>query len=187
MCKQNQNSVNFNLIGSASIQVGIYFMLAAYLIQTIINGFLIDDNPAGMLSVEIIEVISLTIVILTFLFSGLALYFKGKRKSKKNNLILWNKNTKQQFWFVLIGFWGILISFIILTNSGEINFITPVFLAVYGLLIFLLKNKQRKNIIAIAGISILLAIITLLIPTYWYSSIFILGIAHMTYGIMVKN
>ncbi len=39
----------------------------------------------------------------------------------------------------------------------------------------------------IGGICLLLGIICFLIPNYWFASMSILGIAHITNGIVVKN
>ena len=62
MNKQDNLDVNFSLKGNASIQIGIYFLLAVYLIKTFLDGFLIDDNPAGMLSAEILEFLLIAIL-----------------------------------------------------------------------------------------------------------------------------
>ena len=67
------------------------------------------------------------------------------------------------------------------------DYITPVFLVLYALTLLFLRVKKSKNLFVLAGVSVLLAVICFLIPNYWYSSIFILGIAHITYGIVVKN
>ena len=76
---------------------------------------------------------------------------------------------------------------IFLEKQGLIDYLTPTFLIIYGALLFLLKCKERKNILILSGLSVLLAIMCILIPTYWYSSLSILGIAHITYGVVVKN
>lgn len=187
MEKKDSYLVNFSLKGSASMQIGIYFLLAAYVLQTIFTGFLKDDSPFGLMSVELIEIFSLTVLILTFVLSGLALYFKGRRDAKRFNVKLWNAKTKKIFWSIFISFLGILTLFIVMMKLGYINFIAPVFLLFYGLLLFFVKNKLRKNIVMISYASFLLAILSFFIPNYWYSSLFILGLAHITYGIVVKD
>ncbi len=186
MNKQDNLDVNFSLKGNASIQIGIYFLLAVYLIKTFLDGFLIDDNPAGMLSAEILEFLLIGITFLTFLLSGLALFFKGKRSAKKFGYQLFNSKTKKNFWLFILSFVGIFILLIALKNLGYINFITPSFLFLYGLLTFLNKNKERKGLLILSGVSFLLGIICILIPGYWSSSLYILGIAHITYGFAVR-
>mgnify|MGYP000280084344 CR=1 FL=1 len=178
--------VNFSLKGNASIQIGIYFLITAFLIKSILNGFLIDDNPLGMLSTEIVEILIIGITFLTFLLSGLALYFKGKRNAKKFQYTLWNPKTKKNFWLLVLSFVGIYLFLILLMNLGHINLIIPTFLLLYGLLVFLNKNKKRKGLLVLTGICILLGVLCMLIPNYWYSSIFILGITHITYGFVVR-
>ncbi len=186
MSNHDNFEVNFSLKGNASIQIGIYFLIAAFLIKSILEGFLVDDNPLGMLSAEIVEILIIAIIFLTFLLSGLGLYFKGRRNAKKFQYTLWNAKTKKNFWLLTLSFIGIFIVLILLMNLGHINSITPTFLLLYGLLTFLNKNKKRKGLLALTGICILLGVVCMLIPNYWYSSLFILGIAHITYGFVVR-
>lgn len=180
-------SVNFTLKGVTSILIGAYFFIAGYLIKTILEGFLIDDNPLGMLSAEIIEVLIISIAFLVFLFSSLALYFSGRRSSKRFQFELWNGRTKTAFWKYSIVILIIFVTLIVLMKQGFIDYITPTFLVLYGLLLFLFKNKARKNILILSAVCLLLAVMCVLIPTYWYSSLTILGIAHITYGVAVRN
>ncbi|PQJ79247.1 hypothetical protein [Polaribacter porphyrae] len=186
MHKHDNLEVNFSLKGNASIQIGIYFLLAAYLIKTFLEGFLIDDNAAGMLSAEIIEILIIVITFFTFLLSGLALYFKGKRNAKKLDYKLFNSKTKKNFWLLILSFIGIFLLLILLMNLGFIDFITPTFLLLYGLLIFLNKNKKRRGLLILSGITVLLGVLCIFIPSYWHSSLFILGLAHITYGFVVR-
>lgn len=187
MSKHDNFQVNFSLKGFTNIQIGIYILIAAYFIKSILDGFLIDDNPLGMLSAELIEVFIIAIVFLTFLFSSLALFFSGRRKSKKFQFKLWNKVTKTAFYKYLTGFVFLIVVLIYLMKQGFIDYITPTFLILYGCILFMFKNKERKNLLVVSGICLLLAIYCILIPSYWYSSLFILGIAHVTYGIVVRN
>ncbi len=187
MEKHDNFQNNFSLKGFTSILIGAYFFIAGYLIKTILDGFLIDDNPFGMLSAEIIEVFIIVIAFLFFLFSSLALFFSGKRNAKKLQHLLWNGKTKAAFQKYILGIIIIFISMIILMNQGFIDSLTPTFLIIYGALLFVLKSKERKNLLILSGLSVLLAMMCILIPTYWSSSISILGIAHITYGVVVKN
>ena len=91
-------SINFILKGFTSILIGVYFLVAAYLIKFILDGFLIDGNPMGMMSAEIIEILIIVITFFLFLFSSLALFFKGRRTAKKNHYKLWSEKTKAAFW-----------------------------------------------------------------------------------------
>ena len=183
----NNFTVNFSLKGFTSILIGAYIFIAGYLINTILNGFLIDDNPLGMLSPEILEILIIGIAFLVFLFSSIALLFSGKRAAKKNQYNLWNRETKIALRKYIIGVLIIFTSLIILKNQGYIDYITPTFLILYGVLLLFFKNKERKNLIIISALCILLAVMCFLIPTYWYSSLTILGISHVTYGVAVRQ
>ena len=187
MNNQDNFSINFTLKGFTSILIGVYFFLAAYIIKTMLDGFLIDDNVMGMMSAEIIEFLIISITFLLFLFSSLALFFKGKRASKKNKFKLWNAKTKSAYRKYLLFTVIIFTALIVLMNLGYVDLITPIFLFLYGVMLLLFKTKERKNLIVLVGLSLLLAVTCFLIPTYWYSSLVILGIAHITYGVVVKN
>lgn len=186
MTKYDTSEVNFSLKGFASIQIGIYILIAAYLIKQLLSGFLIDDNFVGTLSIELIEYAVIGIVFFTFLFSFFALYFKGRRKSKKFKYKLWNTRTKKSFWLSIFGFILMFLVLFFLKNESFINLITPSFLLLYGLFIFLNKQKKRKDLLVFSLICLGLAVISALIPSYWYSSLFILGLAHIAYGVVVK-
>jgi hypothetical protein len=186
MEKHNNFQLNFSLQGYASIQIGLYFLITAFAIKNILAGFLVDDHLLGMMSAEIIEVLISIITFLMFLFSSFALFFKGKRKAKKLQYNLWNTKTKINFWKYLVSFFLMFLLLIFLKNQGLIDYLTPTFLILYGLLLLLLKTENSKNLFILTGICALLAILCFIIPTYWYSSIYILGVAHITYGVVLK-
>lgn len=186
MEKHNNFQLNFSLEGYSSIQIGLYFLITAFAIKNILAGFLIDDHLLGMMSPEIIEVLISIIIILMFLFSSLALFFRGRRKARKLQHKLWNAKTKKNFWKYLVNFFLMFLLLVFLKNQGLIHYITPTFLILYGLLLLLLKTENSKNLFILSGICVLLAIICIVIPTYWYSSIYILGVAHITYGVVLK-
>ncbi len=177
---------NFTLKGLTSILIGLYFFIAGSIINSIIEGFLIDDNPMGMLSPQIIEIVIFTLIFFVFLFSSLALFFGGKRTAKKFEYKLWNTETKIAFRNYVLKFTVIFLVLTILMNLGFIDYLTPVFLILYGVLLALSMNKQRKNLLVLSGVSILLAAICFLIPSYWHASLSIIGIAHITYGVVVR-
>lgn len=177
---------NFTLKGLTSILIGLYFFIAGSIINSIIEGFLIDDNPMGMLSPQIIEIIIFILVFFVFLFSSLALFFGGKRTAKKFDYKLWNTETKIAFRKYILKIVVIFLVLILLVNLGLIDYLTPVFLILYGVLLALSMKKQRKNFLVLSGISVLLAAICFLIPSYWHASLSIMGIAHITYGVVVR-
>lgn len=179
---QDNNSVNFIVKGITSILIGIYFFIGSYLIQN----FLVDDSLANLLSLKSSKIFITIIVLLIFAFSSSTLYCIGKRASKKSEIILWNSKTKIAFWKYLIGVITISFTLLIVENQGFIDYLTPTFLVLYGILLLILKNKERKNLMILSGLCTLLAFICLLIPNYWYSSFAILGVAHITYGVVVK-
>lgn len=179
--------VNFSLKGFTSVLIGAYLFITVYLIKTILKEFLTDDSPFGMLSTEIIEIFIIFLIFCGMLFTSLALFFSGKRNAKKKQCPLWNQKTKAAFrkyiLFIIVAFGSLIILF----NLGFVAYLTPTFLIIYAFLLFTFKNKARKNLLILAGLNVFLALICLLIPSYWFASFSILGIAHITYGIVEKN
>ena len=116
----------------------------------------------------------------------MALFFGGKRTAKKFEYKLWNTETKIASRNYVLKFTVIFLVLTTLMNLGFIDYLTPVFLILYGALLALSMNKQRKNLLVLSGVSILLAVICFLIPSYWHASLSIIGIAHITYGVAVR-
>ncbi|QTE22241.1 hypothetical protein [Polaribacter cellanae] len=180
-------SVNFSLKGITSILIGFYFLGAAYAIEYILEGFLVENNVLGMLSPQLVEFLIIGIAFFVFLFSSLAFFFKGRRLAKRFQYILWNRKTKTVFWKYFTSICIIFLVLFLLKEKGYIDFITPVFLIMYGVLLFLFRNKKNKNYLILPVLCLVLGALCFLIPSYWYSSLSILGIAHITYGVVVRN
>ncbi|TVZ56945.1 hypothetical protein OD91_2249 [Lutibacter sp. Hel_I_33_5] len=181
------NNVNFSLRGITSILIGIYILLAAYAIKYFGDGFLNDENPVAFMSIEILEILGVVLLIFVFIFSTLALFFSGRRNARKEGYFLWNKKTKvQRNTYLLLSFIFIIV-FSFINNISDSNFITPFFLIFYAVFTTVLNTSKNKNIYLIALLCLLLAIIVFLIPTYWYSSLLILGVAHIVNGIISRT
>ena len=178
--------INFSLKGLTSILIGAYFFIAGFLIETLLKGFLVKETPFN-LSSQTTEILIITIILLVFIFSSLALFFNGKRNAKNLQLLLWNDKSKVTLKKYIIALVIIFASLLILMNLGYIAYLTPTFLILYGISLFSVNNKDRKNLLILAGLSVLLAVICFLIPTYWSASLSILGIAHVAYGVSVKE
>lgn len=177
----------FKLKGTTSILIGIYFLLGAYLIKAIIDGFQGDNSPLGMMSAQILEGLYVITVVLIILFSTLAFYFSGRRIAKKSKQSLWNAITKKLFYTYIIGILVLFIILFILFQKGLIQWISPTFFVLYGMLIFILKSKLNTELLKLSLASIILGILCLIIPSYWYSSLVILGVVKITYGLVVKQ
>ena len=143
MTSKEHISENFALKGFTSIQIGLYFLLASYLIKIILEGFLIDDNPMGMMSAEILEYLIGSICVFLFVFSSFALFFSAKRRAKKQEIPLWNSSSKSIFWKYLASFLVLFIALIFLMNQGFIDVITPIFF--YFLWIHIVVNQSKKQ------------------------------------------
>lgn len=184
---QANTDLNFILRGTNSIQIGIYFLVAAYLFQSIFSGFLSDSSLIGMMSIEIIESMLIAITVLFFAFAYFALYFSNRRVCRKHKTLFWNSITKVVFFVTTVLSIVTIIALSYLNSQGLFLDITPVFLILYGSYLLLFNFRKKQQLYYLGSLSILLAILCFLIPTYWYSSIFILGVGHIIYGIVVKK
>ena len=178
--------VNFSLKGFTSILIGVYFFLLSCAYKYILDSFLIDDHALGMLSPQIIEIVFILLGIVFIIFSSFALFFSGKRIAKSFKTLLWNSKTKVAFFGYLLGVIALFVILITLMNLGLVDFITPSFLIIYALFLFIVKNKERKSILILSGLCLALSIYCFVIPSYWYSSFSILAIAHATYGVVKR-
>ena len=177
---------NLVLKGTASILTGFYICCSAYLMKGILEGFLVADNPLGMLSAELIEILFFGMLFLVFMFSSIALIFGGKRVSKKFKFKLWNAKTQKIAFKYLFLVALIFTALLFLLNAGFIDEIPPTLLILYGFLLFVVKNKDRKQLLILSAVCFFLAVFCFFIPSYWYSAFSTLGVAHIAYGVVVK-
>lgn len=181
------NAQNFILKGFNSVQVGVYFLIAAFLLKSLLDGFLSDVSMLGMMSIEIIESVGLFLVIFLILFSGLAIFFSSRRQARKSGVRIWNKKSvKQLVFFYLLAIVSIFVMLFTKAN-GYSMYLGVFFLFFVGFILASLNTKKKKPLYLLAAISIGLAALSYFIPTYWYSSLLILGIAFVVYGIMIRK
>lgn len=183
MKQLDKKSSFFVLRGFASILIGIYIIAGAYGIKYVVDSALINDDNLKDASVNNNELLILFIVIMVLIATVFTFFVGAKKHTENINFMLWNTNTKKLTLLILL----ILFAIIVLFSQGFINFITPILLIIYAIFLFSVKNKKRKDFLILSGISLILGVLCFLIPTYWYYSLFILGIAHITYGVVVKD
>ena len=182
---ENTNQ-NFILKGVNSIQIGLYILIASYVINDSILGFVAEENPMGMLSVEIIETICLFMIVLAGFFSMLAVFFSSRRASRKAGEMVWNAASKKQFLSYFVSFvLGVFL--LVFVKNTAINYVTPFFLLYLGLVLSILNTQRKKEYYLLIALSVLLAIVVYIIPTYWYSSLLIVGGSFFVYGIAIRK
>lgn len=184
---ENNNKQNFVLRGFNSIQIGLYFITFTFLFKSLFDGFLSDVSLLGMMSVEIVEFSAIAFILLLILLSGLAVLFSSRRITKRSGYKLMNKKSFRQFAFYLG--WT-LPSFLILYTtaySGHSMYVGVAFLFLLGTILIVLNSNKKRPLYLLAVTSLSLGMISYLIPTYWYSSLMIMGGAFFVYGIMIKK
>jgi len=184
---ETNTNQNFILRSFNSVQIGLYLILFTFLFKSLFDGFLSDTSMLGMISIEIIELAASLFIILFFLLSGFAVLFSSRRLAKKSGYKLWNKKTFRQFTFYFGWSFPAYVILYILANGGYSIYLGVSLLFLIGMILIGLNTAKKKSMYLLAGLSIGLAIISYLIPSYWYSSLMILGGAFIVYGIMIKK
>ena len=183
----DNHSFNFRLKGTASVLVGIYMLLGATLIKSVLTGFITDDSPLGFLSIENIEIFIGVIIVLVFFFSLLAVFFGSRRTARKLGHNVWNKPSKKSFWLLLSLFFLVYLIGQLLLENGYFNYIVPAFLMCYGFLLSALNYNKHSSLYVLTIVSILLGLLSLFFPSYWEYALMGLGVAHLVFGVSVKN
>ncbi len=181
--KQEATSPNFVLKGFTSAQVGLYFVIAAFLIKKTIGNFLVDDTFMMFMSVQLIEFFVVGILFLLFLFSSLAIFYSNRRSARKLQQKIWNPVSKKRFWIFLTHVIISLSILILLYSNGLYNYVGPIGLILYAFLLTALSTFNKVYLL-FAFVAILLAVMSFIIPSYWYSSMLLLGVAHFAYGVV---
>ena len=180
----NSGTVFFVAKGFASILIGIYFLLGAYFIKSTINNLVITPNSLPPFS-DIYLILLILFAVL--LCCSLTLFVFAKRLAKKQQVLLYNLSSKKTITMYVIGVLLLFLSSLMLFQYKYFEYITPAFLLQCGLWLLVMKNKLRKDFKMISVLCFFLAIICFLIPSYWYSSLSLLGIAHITYGVITHS
>jgi hypothetical protein len=173
---------NFKLIKRALFFIGVYIILGALLIKTIINGFSTDSSPFGFLTVNFLEYFITIITLLVFLFSLLALFFGNRRYQRKIGFKIWNTNSFKSFEMLLF---LIVINYLVafsLLRSGLENYIIPSFLIGYGVVLSILNFSKTASLYYFSVSSFCLGILALFLG-FGIDFLFILGCFHIIYGI----
>ncbi len=185
MEEKNTLTYNFGVSGFTSIQIGIYFLLAAYLIKSSLDGYLLESYSANPLSQEQIVLYIQVLIASTFVFSALTLYVKGVSSARKNRTKLWNERNRKSALLFCLFFIGLLSVLYVLHTNDLTTYIAPTFLIGFAIH-SILQRRVPKEVLLIPGLCILLAFVCILIPNYWYASLLILGVAYVTKGINKK-
>ncbi len=185
MKKTDSKNYHFGVSGFTSIQIGIYLLLAAYLIKSSLDGYLIDSYTANQLSQDQIELFVQILIAATFIFSVLTLYVKGLSNARKIGSPLWNERNKKSALLFVLFFIGLLSVLYVLQAQGLTIYVAPTFLIGFAIH-SILQRHTPKEVLLIPGLCILLAFVCILIPGYWYASTLLLGVAYITKGINKK-
>lgn len=184
---QPNSDINFILKGVNSIQIGIYFLLFAYLIKNLLEGFLSDSSLLAMMSIEIIEFQITGLGFVFVIFSYFALFFSSRRTCRKNNQKFWSKPTKATFWITFVLTIVVAFALSYFNSTGFSIQLVSIFFLLYGIYLIFFNFRKKKQLRLFGIICLALAVLTFLIPTYWYNALLIIGVSHIVYGLIVKR
>ena len=115
-------------------------------------------------------------------FLCLLFFFSSRRAARKAGVAVWNAASKKQFGLYALAV--ILGMFLLsLAKNTAVNYATPFFLGYLGLLMALFNPQRKKAYDLLVALCLVLAVVVVVIPTYWYSSVLILGGSFFVYGI----
>ncbi|NVK53248.1 MAG: hypothetical protein HWD85_09965 [Flavobacteriaceae bacterium] len=178
---------NFKLNGRPSIFIGLYIILGSLFIKTTITGFQTDSSPFGFLTVDFFEGFIFIITLLVFFFSILAIFFGSRRYARRIGNKVWNKNSKKSLWLLLLSIFILYSILFSLLRLGQETFIISTFLMCYGFLFILFNFSKSKELYYLAMTCFMLGLLPLLYPYYGFNALFILGVAHLVFGLTGKN
>lgn len=178
---------NFKLRGLSSILIGVYIFIGAISVKELLGGFITDESPIGFLSIENLDMVIGIVTLLVLIFSLLAVFYGSRRNSRKLGHRIWNEPTKKSVWQTIVLFlFGYIIMFS-LVNNGYFNYVVPVFLICYGILLSLLNYSKFRPLFKFSITCMLLGVFVALFNDYWAHGLMGLGLMHVVFGILVRN
>ena len=187
MKNKNISAPYFSFKGLSSLFIGIIILIVSYAIKySLENGNLIHEILA-LKSKHQIQNFNILIVSIAFLLFPISVFSAEKIKNKKLGLPKIHQNTIKVLFKYALTLSGLFIVLILINQNTLFNYITPIFLVIYSCILVVFEQKKQPGLYIIVGVCLFLSLITLMIPSYCYYSLYILGIAHITYGINNKE
>jgi len=180
-----QNSSYFSLSGLSGILVGIYGLLAVYMVHMLTSTYGDGFDGSSQLPIAFLEIGILVLAIVMILVALITLRVRAKRSAKKHNEKLWSPFSKKLRFHTLILLLLFIIILAIIANKGYYSSITPLMLLLYGIFLLNLGRFSAGRLKQLAFAEIILAIIAYFM--YDKELLFLVlgfGIFHIIYGIM---
>lgn len=178
----------FSFSGFSGIFIGVLGLTAIFLLGMMTNGYGQSFDGISQLPILFIEIGIIVITVLITILSLFVLWFRGKKKAKKQDKKLWSSFSKKQRSNVLISVLAFLVILILIAHKGYYSLITPILLFLYGLMLLNLSRLKSKSLIPLALIEIILAVLAYFIPDNEILFLLIgIGILPIIYGILTFN
>jgi len=180
-----QKSSYFSLGGMSGILVGIYGLLAVYMVHMLTSTYGDGFDGSSQLPIALLEIGILVLAMVMILVVLITLRVRAKRSAKKHNEKLWSPFSKKLRFYTLIPLLLFIIILSVVANKGYYSIITPLMLLLYGIFLLNLSRVSAGRLKQLAIAELILATIAYFI--YDKELLFLglgFGILHIIYGIM---
>ena len=179
-----QNYTYFSLSRLSGILLGIYGILAVYVVHVLTDSYGAGFDGASQLPISFLEIGIAILVVITILISLLTLWMRAKRLARKNNEKIWSPLSKKLRFHTLLPIFILVFVLIFIGNKGYYSLITPLILFFFSLILINLSRFSSQRLIMIAVAEIILAIIAFLISDKELLFLFLgFGLFPILYGI----
>lgn len=180
-----QASRFISLSGWSGISAGIYALIASGIAYFWMNDYYGSDYRSlnGLLwNFVLLGLVTLLLAVSTGVFFTV-------RKSRKNNLPIWNKSTKRLLLHLAVPLAvGALFCLAIVVHHSSFLLIGPITLVFYGLALLNASKFTFQDIAYLGYLEIALGLIGLFVPGYslilWAVGF---GVLHIVYGIVIQQ
>ena len=178
----------FSISGRGGIVLGLILLLTVYLLFKITDGYAYYGDGFSQLPIFLLEIAIIVLTILATLICLIIIWYRAKRRAKKSEVKLWSKLAKKQRLHLLVPLFVLGLILIIIANKGYYNFITPLSLAFYGLILLNMQKFGSNKLIALAIAQLLLALAAYFIVDKEFIFLGLgFGVLTIIYGLFTLN
>ncbi len=149
----------FSLRGFSGILLGIYGLLTVYVLDVLTSSYGDGFGGSSQLPIALLEMGIMGLVIVMIGISLLTLWWRARRKVKKQAGKGWNLLSKKLRFQTLLLVLFFIAVLIVIANQGYYSLLTPLSLFLYGVLLLNTNRLSSGKIKYIGFVAILLAIL----------------------------
>ena len=155
----NQSSL-FSLKGFSGIFIGLLGLFGVFLFHMMTSNYGQSFDGFSQLPILFIEIGVIIISVILIFGALMILWFRAKKKGRKNNIKLWSSISKKQRFHLLTSTFISILILICIAYLGYYRFITPALLIFFGCLLLNLSRFSSRSLIPLAVIEISIGILS---------------------------